>query len=96
VPIILKDLIGPHSLKGLRLFFSLKPYGPVLRIIINGQEREIQSSINITELLLELEIKGSHLAVAVNSQIIPRLSYETTFLSTDDQIEIVTAVGGGK
>ena len=67
-----------------------------LRLIINGEEREIQSSVNITELLLELEIKGSHLAVAVNSQVIPRLSYEKTLLSQDDQIEIVAAVGGGK
>ena len=68
----------------------------LLRLIINGEEREIQSSVNITELLLELEIKGSHLAVAVNSQVIPRLSFEKTLLSQDDQIEIVTAVGGGK
>lgn len=67
-----------------------------LRLIINGEEREIQSSVNITELLLELEIKGSHLAVAINSQVVPRLSYEKTLLSQDDQIEIVTAVGGGK
>jgi thiamine biosynthesis protein ThiS len=66
-----------------------------LRLIINGQEREIQSSINITELLLELEIKGSHLAVALNSQVIPRAKYETTTISENDKIEIVTAVGGG-
>jgi thiamine biosynthesis protein ThiS len=66
-----------------------------LRLIINGQEREIQSSVNITELLLELEIKGSHLAVALNSQVIPRDNYESTPISENDKIEIVTAVGGG-
>jgi sulfur carrier protein len=66
-----------------------------LRLIINGQEREIQSSVNITELLLELEIKGSHLAVALNSQVIPRVNYESTVISENDKIEIVTAVGGG-
>ena len=66
-----------------------------MRLIINGQEREIQSSINITELLLELEIKGSHIAVALNSNLIPRSGYETALLSANDRIEIVTAVGGG-
>ena len=66
-----------------------------MKLIINGQEREIQSSINITELLLELEIKGSHLAVALNSQVVPRGNYESTIISENDKIEIVTAVGGG-
>ena len=66
-----------------------------MRLIINGQEREIQSSVNITELLLELEIKGSHVAVALNSQVIQRINYESTVISENDKIEIVTAVGGG-
>ena len=88
-------LYAPHSLVGCGFFFT-NTWSLPLRLIINGEEREIQSSVNITELLLELEIKGSHLAVAVNSQVIPRLSYEKTLLSQDDQIEIVTAVGGGK
>lgn len=75
-------------------FYSLLN-GLPLRLIINGQEREIQSSINITELLLEIEIKGPHIAVALNSKVIPRSSYEETLLSANDRIEIVTAVGGG-
>ena len=76
-------------------FFFPHSNGLPLRLIINGQEQEIQSSINITELLLEIEIKGSHYAVALNSKVLPRSSYEKTLLSANDRIEIVTAVGGG-
>lgn len=66
-----------------------------MRLIINGKGREVQLSLNIQELLKELDIKAPHVAVAVNSSVIPRTDYEKTPLAENDKIEIVTAVGGG-
>ena len=66
-----------------------------MRLTINGQEKDLQSSGTIAQLLKELEIKGSHIAVALNFQVVPRTSYDQTPLSEGDKVEIVHAVGGG-
>lgn len=65
-----------------------------MQVTVNGETREIRSG-TITELLRELEISGTHIAVAVNLQVIPRASHEATRLNEGDKVEIVHAVGGG-
>ncbi len=62
---------------------------------INGQEKEICSSSNLAELLLELEIASPHCAVALNQQVVPRAKLEQIEIHEGDQVEIVHAVGGG-
>ncbi len=66
-----------------------------MQLTVNGNEKTLQSSSNITELLKELDIAGQHIAVAVNLQVIPRINYDNTDLKDGDEIEIVHAVGGG-
>ena len=66
-----------------------------MRLIVNGTEKFIESSANLIQLLKELEIEGSHIAVALNLQVIPRSNYETTSIKDGDKVEIVHAVGGG-
>ena len=66
-----------------------------MRLIINGKEREVQLSLNIQQLLQELDINAPHVAVAVNSCVIPKTNFEKTRLAENDKIEIVSAVGGG-
>ena len=66
-----------------------------MRLIVNGTEKLIASSANLTQLLQELEIDGLHIAVALNLQVIPRSNYENTSLKDGDKVEIVHAVGGG-
>ena len=66
-----------------------------MQLVINGQEKVLQSSGNIAQMLNELEITGSHIAVALNFQVVPRSSYVQTPLHDGDKVEIVHAVGGG-
>ena len=66
-----------------------------MRLIVNGTEKLIASSANLTQLLQELEIDGLHIAVALNLHVIPRSNYENTSLKDGDKVEIVHAVGGG-
>ncbi len=66
-----------------------------MQLVINGQEKVLQSSGNIAQMLNELEITGSHIAVALNFQVVPRSSYDQTPLQEGDKVEIVHAVGGG-
>lgn len=65
-----------------------------MQLTVNGEVREI-SSENVSTLLKELDISGTHAAVAVNLQVIPRSGHESTQLNEGDKVEIVHAVGGG-
>ena len=62
---------------------------------VNGQEKEIYSSTNVAELLLELEIVSSHCAVALNQEVVPSSKLNQTEIREGDSVEIVHAVGGG-
>ncbi len=46
-------------------------------------------------MLQELEITGTHIAVALNLEVVPRSNYDQTPLNEGDKVEIVHAVGGG-
>ena len=65
-----------------------------MRITINGICQTIPDGSNITVMIDILGVKKPY-AVSVNRQIIPRSNHQQHTLKTDDQIEIVQAVGGG-
>ncbi len=65
-----------------------------MKLIINGQEKEVKSNI-ISELLNELEIKNQLVVVELNKDIINKDNFENTRLNNNDKIEIITLVGGG-
>jgi thiamine biosynthesis protein ThiS len=79
----------------MRLFYCPPPAFKPLRLIINGQEREINTVKTLAELVRELDISVPHFAAAVNSQVIPKSRYESTEIRDGDKVEIVHAVGGG-
>ena len=62
---------------------------------INGKEKNIYSSDNLADLLLELEIVSPHCAIALNKEVIPNSKLKQTKVHNGDNIEIVHAVGGG-
>ena len=66
-----------------------------MKLTINGKEKEIHSSQTVTELVEELAISAPNIAVALNSQVIPKSQYPQTPVKEGDKIEIVHAVGGG-
>lgn len=66
-----------------------------MKIILNGEEKEIKEGTTIKELIQELGIKAPNYAVAVGMDVIPKSEYETYRLKEGDKVEIVTFVGGG-
>jgi sulfur carrier protein len=65
-----------------------------MRVIINGQAREISSS-SINALLDELEYEGTHFAIALNFDVLPKSRWADTALKNGDEIEIITPRQGG-
>jgi sulfur carrier protein len=65
-----------------------------MRVIVNGEPREIASS-SVDALLRELDYEGTHFAIAVNYDVVPRGAWTATLLKTGDEIEIITPRQGG-
>ena len=65
-----------------------------MRVTINGEAREITAS-RIDALLGELEYEGTHFAIAVNYDVVPKGRWAETELKAGDEIEIITPRQGG-
>jgi sulfur carrier protein len=65
-----------------------------MRVIVNGEAREIASA-RVDALLSELEYEGTHFAIALNFDVLPRSQWAQTPLKTGDEIEIITPRQGG-
>ena len=62
---------------------------------INGIREKIKAGTTISMLINDLNIANRKIALEVNGEIIPRSQLDSRILEDGDQIEIVTAVGGG-
>lgn len=66
----------------------------IMRLTVNNKEGFFVST-TLSQLISELEIATTGIAVAVNRKIIPRQLWEQTTLSEGDSIVIIKAVYGG-
>lgn len=67
-----------------------------MKILLNGENRQISDHCSVLDLLQELHLAEKRLAVELNGEIVPRSAYEDTALKDGDKIEIVHAIGGGQ
>ena len=65
-----------------------------MRVIVNGEQREVNSA-SVDALLSELDYEGTHFAVALNFDVLPRAKWAETALKSGDEIEIITPRQGG-
>jgi sulfur carrier protein len=65
-----------------------------MRVTVNGEQRDIASA-RVDALLSELEYEGTHFAIAVNYDVLPRSAWAHTPLKNGDEIEIITPRQGG-
>ncbi|WP_291849096.1 sulfur carrier protein ThiS [Bradyrhizobium sp.] len=65
-----------------------------MRVTVNGEPREVAAS-RLDALLRELDYEGTHFAIAVNYNVLPKSRWAETTLKHGDEIEIITARQGG-
>ena len=68
---------------------------PSVNLTINGAERVFDHEPTIGEVLVQLGIAPSAVAVEVNRTIVPRRLHSRARLNQGDAVEVVTFVGGG-
>ena len=67
----------------------------MIRIVLNGQTREIEPGLTLEGLLVQLELPVGRVAVERNRHVVPRGGYAAVPVEPGDRIEVVTLVGGG-
>jgi len=66
-----------------------------LRIQVNGQPRNVEDQLSLSELVDSLSLKPEQIAIELNQTVIRRGQWQATSLREDDKVEIVHFVGGG-
>ena len=66
-----------------------------MRIILNGEEKEIEAGLTVAQLVASCELQPVHVAVEVNQDLVTRKKHDSMTLKEGDAVEIVTMVGGG-
>ena len=85
-----------HSPRGLSLVGSqaIGDLGERRAVEKHGEQREITSS-RVDALLSELDYEGTHFAIALNYDVLPKSRWAETALKAGDEIEIITPRQGG-
>ena len=66
-----------------------------MRVYVNGEVREVSGSPSLSELIAQLELPATRIAVELNREVVRRNDWSGTMLNEDDRVEIVHFVGGG-
>ncbi|MCE5326076.1 MAG: sulfur carrier protein ThiS [Planctomycetaceae bacterium] len=66
-----------------------------MRIMVNGEWTEQPEGLTMAALLERLDLEPLRVAVERNRRLVRRAEFAQTLLAADDQLEIVTLVGGG-
>ena len=66
-----------------------------MNLIINGESMDFEDNKSIQEILDILNIESKIVAVALNSNLIQKESYNDTFPNNGDKIELLQYIGGG-
>ena len=67
----------------------------MISIRVNGEPLQIAADATVEKLIVQLKLNSKFLAVELNRRVVPRAEHGRTQLAADDQVEIVTLVGGG-
>ena len=66
-----------------------------MQVYVNGEVKEFCGALSLSELVTQLDLPGTRIAVELNREVVRRNDWSSTMLHEDDRVEIVHFVGGG-
>jgi sulfur carrier protein len=66
-----------------------------IKIKLNGEERLLEKPLDVSSLLLMLELPAENLIVELNRKLLHKNQYKQTILANGDELELIRFVGGG-
>ena len=67
----------------------------MIKVSVNGEIKELENDLNVSEMIEVLEYKVKGFAVAVNTTFVPIAKYNETIIKEGDTIDILAPVQGG-
>jgi sulfur carrier protein len=71
------------------------PSNKIMKIMLNGEKKEIPENITVHGLLEILDIQHQRVAVELNEAIVKKDTYGSTIIRDGDALEVVSFMGGG-
>ena len=66
----------------------------IMDLFVNGEKTSMLNVATVSDLISALDIRDN-VAVEINREIVSRSAFDQHLLADGDQVEIVTAIGGG-
>ena len=67
-----------------------------MKLIVNGEESNLEDGLTVSQLLVEKEVKMPEMvSVELNGQILKRTEFDNTTLKESDKVEFLYFMGGG-
>ena len=66
-----------------------------MNILLNGKKSSVDNNISLIKLLKLNNISEKNIVIEINKTIITKNLWSETKLNKNDEIEVITAVGGG-
>ncbi len=70
-------------------------YRRVVQFKLNGERQETAEELSVAELLERFELARRRVAVAINSEVVPKSRFAEVRIQNGDAVEVIQAVGGG-
>ena len=67
----------------------------MMEIVINGNPREVPEATSLDRVVELISKSSTGIAVAVNGDVVSRITWPQVRLAHGDQVEVLTAVQGG-
>ena len=64
-------------------------------VYVNGESRAVAGTPSLAELITQLDLPATRIAVELNREVVRRNDWSSTILHENDRVEIVHFVGGG-
>ncbi len=66
-----------------------------IEIMVNGEAKNVSKDLSVDQLLRELGVETSRVAVELNGKIVAKRDWASTRVESASRLEIVQFVGGG-
>jgi sulfur carrier protein len=66
-----------------------------VQITVNGQPRHAADHTTVTDIVRLVSDRDAGIAVALNTDVLPRSGWAATVLKDNDRVDVVTTVQGG-
>jgi sulfur carrier protein len=68
-----------------------------MNVLVNGRTVDLDEGATVADLVERVapQRTGRGVAVAINGEVVARTEWGEAALSPDDQVEVLTAIGGG-